>query len=273
VNILAFLCAALIGVVLGALGGGGSILTVPVFVYVLHFDPKLAIAMSLPVVGITSVVGAFGHWREGHIDAGAALAFGALAMAGAYTGARLAAFVSGTTQLILLGIVMAAAAISMLRSARGKRSCAVETGPAQPPRRSLLIVATLACAIGALTGLIGIGGGFLFVPALVLLARMPMKLAIGTSLAVIAMNSAAGFAGYAGRVSIPWDVVAVFIAVSSGGILAGVYLVRLIEQSTLRRAFGVFLLIVAGWMLYQNLASPRRVSEMRGSPGGSGWHH
>lgn len=256
-NSLAFVCAATIGVVLGALGGGGSILTVPVFVYVLHFEPKQAIAMSLPVVGITSLVGAFGHWREGHIEARAALTFGALAMAGAYGGARLAAFVSGTTQLILLGVVMTAAAISMLRSSRVKRSSAVANERAEPAQRSLLIVAALACAIGALTGLIGIGGGFLFVPALVLLARMPMKHAIGTSLAVIAMNSAAGFAGYVGRVSIPWDVVTVFIVVASGGILAGVYLVRFIEQSTLRRTFGVFLLLVAGWMLYQNLMPPR----------------
>jgi hypothetical protein len=255
-NSLAFVCAAMIGVVLGALGGGGSILTVPVFVYVLHFEPKLAIAMSLPVVGITSVVGAFGHWREGHIDAGAAIAFGALAMAGAYSGARLAVFVSGTTQLIVLGLVMAGAAISMLRSSRQLRVSDVANEEAEPARRSLLIVAALACAIGALTGLIGIGGGFLFVPALVLLARMPMKHAIGTSLAVIAMNSAAGFAGYVGRVAVPWPVVAAFVAVASAGILGGVYLVRFIEQSALRRAFGVFLLLVAGWMLYLNLVSP-----------------
>lgn len=255
-NSLAFVCAATIGVVLGALGGGGSILTVPVFVYVLHFEPKQAIAMSLPVVGITSLVGAFGHWREGHIEGRPALTFGALAMAGAYSGARLAAFVSGTTQLILLGVVMAAAAISMLRSSRVKRSAAVANEHAEPAQRSLLIVAALACAIGALTGLIGIGGGFLFVPALVLLARMPMKHAIGTSLAVIAMNSAAGFAGYVGRVFIPWDVVTLFIVVASGGILSGVYLVRLIEQSTLRRAFGMFLLLVAGLMLYENLVWP-----------------
>jgi uncharacterized membrane protein YfcA len=264
---LAVGCAAMIGVVLGALGGGGSILTVPIFVYVLNFEPKQAIAMSLPVVGVTSLVGAVGHWREGHIEVRAALTFGALAMAGAYVGARLAGFVSGPAQMILLGVVMAAAAISMLRSGRVDRLSAgataqaatAQAAPAQAPaRRSLVIVAALACAIGALTGLIGIGGGFLFVPALVLLVRMPMKHAIGTSLAVIAMNSAAGYAGYAGRVSIPWNVVTVFIVVASVGILAGVYLVRLIEQTTLRQAFGVFLLVVAGWMLYQNLLSPAR---------------
>jgi uncharacterized membrane protein YfcA len=130
-----------------------------------------------------------------------------------------------------------------------------------------LIVAILACAIGALTGLIGVGGGFLFVPALVVLARMPMKHAIGTSLVVIAMNSAAGFAGYVGRVSIPWDVVTLFVIAASAGIVGGVYLVRVVEQSTLRRAFGVFLLLVAGWMLYENISSPRHAGFSRARDG------
>lgn len=247
---LAVACAAAIGLVLGALGGGGSILTVPVFVYVLHFQPKQAIAMSLPVVGFTSLIGAVGHWREGHIEAGTAVTFGALAMAGAYAGARLSVLVEGTTQLVLLATVMVAAGVSMLRFGGGAREAAANA----PTRRSLAVVALLACAIGALTGLIGIGGGFLFVPALVLLARLPMKHAIGTSLVVIAMNAAAGFAGYVGRVPIPWGIVAAFVAVASGGIVAGLFIVRSLDQATLRRAFGVFLLILATWMLYRSLA-------------------
>jgi len=109
--------------------------------------------------------------------------------------------------------------------------------------------------VGVLTGLVGIGGGFLIVPALVLLARVPMKQAIGTSLLVIAMNSASGFAGYLGQAVIPWDVLALFTTVAVGGILVGTHLIRYITAGTLKRAFGVFLLVVGSLMLYQNLGA------------------
>ncbi len=249
-NSVAIACAAAIGLVLGALGGGGSILTVPVFVYVLHFQPKQAIAMSLPVVGITSLVGVVAHWREGHIEVKTAAAFGVLAMAGAYAGARLSMHVSETMQLTVLSSMMVAAGLSMLFSSGLTRQGGTA---AEPTVRSIAVVAVIAVGLGGLTGLIGIGGGFLFVPALVLLARLPMKQAVGTSLAVITMNAAAGFAGYVGRVPIPWDVVGAFVAVASVGIIAGLYLVRSLNQATLRRAFGVFLLLLAIWMFAARL--------------------
>lgn len=252
---LAYVLAAGIGLVLGGLGGGGSILAVPVFVYVLSSDPKAAIAMSLPVVGITSLAGAWGHWRAGRVNVKQALIFGAAAMAGAYGGARLASFIPGTAQLALLGIVMVGAAFSMLRARpavpAGHDAVGGDSNPA--PGAALLPSVATGLGIGVLTGLLGVGGGFLFVPALVLFARLPMKQAVGTSLLVIAMSAGAGLVGYLGEVPIDWTVVARFTAAAVAGIAFGVSIVRHLPHRALQRAFGVFLLLVAGWMLYQNV--------------------
>ena len=245
---LGFALAFLIGMSLGLMGGGGSILTVPVFVYVLGFAAKPAIAMSLPVVGATSLVGALGHWRAGNVAGRVGLLFGAAAMVGAFAGARLSVFLSGAVQLTLLAGVMLTAAISMLRSRAGT---AAETAEVDRP----LPFGTLAVVgffVGVLTGLVGIGGGFLIVPALVLLGRVPMKQAIGTSLFVIAMNSASGFAGYAGSVEVRWGFVAAFTGVAIAGIVVGTSLVRFVSAATLKRGFAVFLLVVGVLILYQN---------------------
>lgn len=250
---LAWILAAGVGLVLGALGGGGSILAVPIFVYVLSADPKAAIAMSLPVIGLTSLAGAWGHWREGRLDLRQAVLFGAAAMAGAYAGARLAVFVPGGMQLAALGAVMGAAALSMLRPRRLPPPARVE-----PP--SVALSAASGLGIGVLTGLLGIGGGFLFVPALVLFGRLPMKHAVGTSLLVIAMSSTAGLLGYIGQVAVDWGLVARFTAGALAGLAAGVHAVRLVPHRTLQRAFGVFLLVVAGWLLYQNIGGPPHAS-------------
>ncbi len=248
--ILGYALAALIGLSLGLMGGGGSILTVPIFVYVLGFDAKLAIAMSLPVVGITSLVGAFSHWRAGNVRLGTAVLFGAIAMVGAFAGARLAVFVSGVFQLTLLAIVMLAAAISMFRSAR-RGPAGVDAEVDERPM-SLPLLIPVAISVGVLTGLVGIGGGFLVVPALVLLGRVPMKKAVGTSLLVIAMNSAAGFAGYIGTVQVPWAFMVGFTAVAIAGILGGTALVRFVSQRALKQAFAVFLLVMGTFILYKN---------------------
>ena len=247
---LAFLLAGVMGFVLGLLGGGGSVLAVPMFVYGLHVEPKEAIAMSLPVVGLTSLLGAVGYWREGLVDGRRALVFGTVAMSGAFAGARLSVFLSGTTQLLMLTAVMVAAGASMMGRA-GAPEPGVHAARATLGGRAFLLVAVVALGIGVLTGLVGIGGGFLFVPALVLLIGMPMKQAVGTSLAVIAMNAAAGFAGHAGLVSVRWDLVLLFAAVAAAGVIAGQRAVRFVPQRTLQRAFGVFLLAVAASMLVQ----------------------
>ena len=238
--------AAVIGLSLGLLGGGGSILTVPIFVYILGFGAKQAIAMTLPVVGVTSLVGAASHWRAGNVDLRIAALFGVVAMAGAYGGARLAHYLSGEVQLAILGIVMLGAAVSMFR---GRREADDDAA-----RAPLALILATGVAVGALTGVIGIGGGFLVVPALVLMARAPMKQAVGTSLLVIAMNSAAGFAGYVGTVTIPWGFLALFTGVAIVGILAGTRLVQYVSQRQLRRGFAFFLIAMAVLVLYENRA-------------------
>jgi uncharacterized membrane protein YfcA len=247
IDLVGFGLAALMGVSLGLLGGGGSILTVPLLVYVLGFGPKTAVAMSLPIVGTTSLAGALGHWRAGNVRLKTAFLFGLAAMAGAYSGARLAGYLSGEVQLTILAVVMLAAAVAMFR----------RVDPVNPPvqgesDRALVPLLAVAGGVGLLTGIVGIGGGFLIVPALVLLARVPMKQAVGTSLVVIAMNSTAGFAGYLGRVPVPWGFMAAFTAVAIIGILSGTTLVRFVSQTQLKRAFAVFLVGVGLFTLYQN---------------------
>ncbi len=247
--ILGFALAALVGLSLGMLGGGGSILTVPIFVYVLGFGAKQAIAMSLPVVGVTSLVGAVGHWRAGNVQVKPGILFGLLTMAGAFAGARLATLLSGRFQLLLLGLVMLVAAVAMLR----RRAEVDQPGkPDAPPRAHPLLLAGAGLGVGMLTGIVGIGGGFLILPALVLLARLPMKHAVGTSLLVIALNTTAGFAGYMDQVDIDWGFLAGFTGVAIGGILLGTWLVKFVPAAQLRRAFAVFLVVVGVLVFYQN---------------------
>ena len=266
-ELLGYPLAALIGLTLGVLGAGGSILMVPVLVYVLGFAAKPAIAMSLPVVGATSVAGAIGHWRAGNVQFRTAVLFGLTAMAGSFAGARLAMFVRAEVQLALLGIAMFAAAISMLR---GTRAPADDPNVTNEPRSrgSLAVLGAVGLGIGLLTGVVGIGGGFLIVPALVLLARVPIKQAVGTSLVVIAMNSASGAAGYAGQFDLPWTFLIAFTAVAILGILVGTRLVRFVSPRALRRAFAVLLLALAALILYQNRATLASVVAFSGDDAG-----
>lgn len=244
------LLAAVIGLALGMLGGGGSILTVPGFVYLLGIEPKAAIAMSLVVVGTTALAGATSHWRAGNVRIRTAIIFGMIAMVGAYAGARLAAFIPAAVQLAVLGIVLLAAAASMLRPVEAQSTGVSRPHPSPLSPRLMAV----ALAVGVLTGIVGVGGGFLIVPALVLLANVPMKQAVGTSLLVIALNSAAGFAGYIGTVTMDWNFVGIFTAVAIAATLAGSHLVRFIRADMLKRAFAVLLIIIGAFVLYQNLA-------------------
>jgi uncharacterized membrane protein YfcA len=249
-SFLGLVLAALVGLSLGLLGGGGSILTVPIFVYVLGFGTKQAIAMSLAVVGTTSLFGAVRHWRAGNVNPRLAAIFGAVAMAGTYLGARLAAFFSGALQLSLFAVVMLVAAFFMFRD---RNPVAGHPGHATSAREMPLgLIALEGIAVGLVTGVVGVGGGFLIVPALVLLGKAPMKQAVGTSLLVIAMNSAAGFVGYLGQVEVVWNVMALFTAAAIGGIVLATRLVRFVPQHALRRTFAVFLLVMGGFILYQN---------------------
>jgi uncharacterized membrane protein YfcA len=249
VLLLGFLLALLVGLSLGLLGGGGSILAVPIFVYVLGFSPKESIAMSLAVVGATSLVGAIRHGRGGNLNLRVALIFGPFAMGGAYLGARLAASVSGAAQLALFAIVMLLAAVFMFRDRPPRRSRRLAL---ERPVLALALIVLEGLAVGVLTGLVGVGGGFLIVPALVLLTGLPMKEAVGTSLLIIAMNSGAGFAGYLPQVEVEWAFMAGFASVAVAGIWVGTHLVRYVSPRALRRAFAVFLLVMGAWILYSN---------------------
>lgn len=253
--------AALIGLSLGLLGGGGSILTVPILVYVLGFDPKRSIAMGLAVVGATSLFGALGHWRKGNVHFRPAAIFGAVAMVGTFLGARVAAFIPGAVQLTLFAVVMLIAAVLMFRSGRQEAGAQAKrdagaAGSAQtalvPKRAPLAVVALAGLGVGGLTGIAGVGGGFLIVPALVLLAGLPMKQAVGTSLLVIALNSFVGFAGYLGHVDVPWAYLSTFTAVAVGGILAGTWLSHYVSQASLKSAFSVFLVLMGIFILFKN---------------------
>jgi uncharacterized protein len=149
---------------------------------------------------------------------------------------------------------------------------AVLPGGAPVGRMPLGLIVVEGLAVGVLTGLVGVGGGFLIVPALVLLGKIPMKQAVGTSLLVIAMKSAAGFVGYLGQVEVPWGFMTLFTAVAVVGILGGTYLVQYVSQAALKRAFAVFLVLMGGFILYQNRAVliPHGTAEARTSPGAAG---
>ena len=248
-SILGIILALIVGIVLGMLGAGGSILTVPIFVYVLKYDPKSAIAMSLPVIGLVSLIGVVGHWRAGRVALRTALVFGVVAMLGSLAGTRLAAFVSGTLQLAIFGAVMLAAAVFMFRSASAQDAAEADAS------LRFLVLAPVGFTVGVLTGLVGVGGGFMIVPALVLLARIPMKQAVGTSLLVIAMNAFAAFAGYLGRVPMDWAMMGLFTLLAIAGIVLGSWLVRFVPQQALKRAFAVLLVLMGSWILYNNRAA------------------
>lgn len=231
----------LIGLSLGLLGGGGSILTVPVFVYALGFGPKESIAMSLAVVGLTSLAGAAGHWRQGHVRLRVALIFGPVAMAGSYLGTRLARYLTGAEQLTIFATVMLVAAGFMFRGVRSDDAARKTSLP-------VAITATAGFIVGMLTGLVGVGGGFLIVPTLVW-TGLEMVDAVGTSLLAIAMNSAVGFYGYLGQVQIAWLPMALVMAGTLPGIAAGTYATRFVPPLVLRRIFAVLILCVAFYIL------------------------
>ena len=238
-----------IGLSLGLLGSGGSILTVPVFVHILGFGAKDSIAMSLVVVGTTSLVGAIGHWRKGHANIRVASIFGAFAIVGTYFGTRLATRLSGAEQLGIFATIMMVAAGFMLRGRQADAGFR-----AAPTSTSIPSTAIPALVVGSLTGLVGVGGGFLIVPALVW-GGLPMRDAVGTSLLIIAMNCVMGFCGYLGQVKVVWLSVALVTAGTMPGIVTGTYAMRFVPQQALRRGFAVLLFGVAVYMLYRNLGA------------------
>lgn len=243
--------ALAIGLALGLLGSGGSILTVPILVYLLGEPDKIAIAESLAIVSGISLLASIPYFLRGRVDLRSALSFGLPGMAGTWTGARLARTVPGSVQLAVFALVMLAAAVAMLR----------KRGPhphGEPPRRALWKIALEGIAVGCLTGFVGVGGGFLIVPALVLLGGLPLSRAVGTSLVVIAMSSASGFYKYQDvladlQASPDWMLIGIFVGLGGLGALAGNFLGTRVPQHRLRHAFGLFLIAMGVFILADKL--------------------
>lgn len=237
-----------VGVSLGLLGSGGSILTVPILIYLLGQPDKVAIAGSLAIVGIISLVAAVPHVLRGWIDWRSVFLFGLPGMLGAWSGAYLAHFVSGSFQLVLFGIVMLLAAGFMLRPAP----------IAGMQRQAWWLVVAEGLTVGIVTGLVGVGGGFLIVPALVLLGGLPMHAAIGTSLLIIALKSGVGIFEYVQvlqgeGLALDWTVIAIFSAVGIAGSLLGSIIGRHMSRTILQRVFAVFLVATSVFVLVHNV--------------------
>lgn len=235
-TVLSLALAVLIGLTLGALGGGGSVLTLPIFVFVAGIPAQEAVAMSMVVVGGTSLVGASLHWRQGNFHTKAALLFVATGMIGAYGGTFLTHMVS---QRVLLGIfaaLMLVTGLAMVRKRKEKkdqRQCRFWP--------CLLIGAV----VGVLTGFLGVGGGFLIVPALVLFAGIETKPAVGSSLAIIALNAVGGLVGQMQQVSLNWWLTLSFLGLALVGMFGGLFVAEKVPSESLSKAFGWFVVVLA----------------------------
>lgn len=248
--IAAWIGAVAIGLSLGLLGSGGSVLTVPVLVYLVGQDEKVAIAGSLAVVGSIALVGALPYLARRMIDWRSLGLFGVPGMIGTWLGAYLAAFVSGETQLLFFALVMLLAAGLMLR----KQPLVTR----MPVQRHAWKVVIDGLVVGVLTGFVGVGGGFLIVPALVLLGGLSMHRAVATSLAIIALKSFAGFWKYLDvlgdqGLKLDWGVLATVTLLGIIGSLAGNRLAVRLPHARLKRGFGAFLVFMGVFIIWRNL--------------------
>lgn len=233
--VLALVLAVPIGLTLGAVGAGGSILTLPVLVYVLRVPAAKAVPMSMVVVAGTSLVAAVLHYRRGLFHTRAFGLFAATGVPGAFLGSYLTHLVSQRVLLGIFALLMLGAGAAMLQS-RGQTT---GVGPCRTGR-----CLAIGAGVGVLTGFLGVGGGFMIVPALVLLAGVGAKEAVGSSLAIITVNSVAGLAGQIRQVSFDWTLALGFLALALAGMLAGVAVAERVPASTLRKGFGELVVLV-----------------------------
>ncbi len=257
---LGYLASIVMGVSLGLIGGGGSILTVPILYYLFGQDSITATTNSLFVVGSTALVGAVTHARNGNIDYKTGVLFALPSFLAVYLVRHFLLPALPDTLFSVAGftmtkglLVMLAFAVIMLLAAQAmiRRSPTV----ASPGRAQLVSVATKGFLVGATTGFVGAGGGFLIIPALVLLLGLPMKLAIGTSLAIIAANSLFGFAVSAPVNASDWGLLLTITALGSGGIFVGHALSSQVSESTLKKGFGYFVLILGSLIFLDQIRS------------------
>lgn len=247
--ILGYILALAVGISLGLIGGGGSILTVPTLKYVMGVETKTAIAMSLLVVGVVSIIGVIPHWRQGNVNWKITIIFTPAAMMGSYLGALLTKlpFVTDTLQIITFGIVMLVASTFMIIPRKSPNSDLSK----KSHQGKTWLIPLEGLIVGIITAFVGAGGGFAIIPALVLLGGISMKEAIGTSLVIIFFKSMSGFLGYYNQVSLDWGLTFQFTFAASIGIVAGAYLTRYIDGKKLQKGFGFFVLAVAFFVLVQ----------------------
>lgn len=250
--IFAWIGALFIGISLGLLGSGGSILTVPVLVYLVGQDPKVAIAGSLLIVGIISLFAAIPYARQRLIKWRTVVLFGVPGMLGAFLGAWAAHFVSDAVQMLFFSGLMLAASYLMFKPVK------LDETEQPTQERAIYKIAIDGLVVGAITGLVGVGGGFLIIPALVLLGGLSMRLAVGTSLVIIAIKSFVGFAEYlqvlkALQLSIDWQVIGLFSLIGIIGGWLGHQVSSKIDQILLRKIFAIFLVLMGAFILYKNL--------------------
>lgn len=246
--ILGLVLSGLIGLSLGLIGGGGSIITVPVLVYVLGVEAHEAIGMSLAVVGGTSLVGSFLHHRRGNLQMKIGLTFGVSGMLGAFAGSPLTKLLSPPALLMTFALLMLFIAVLMLR-----RKPAAESEIDKPGEKPVLWKALLAgFGVGVLTGFLGVGGGFLIVPALVMFGGLGMKDAIGTSLFVIFLNCVAGLVGHASQNNFDWSLTAQATILAVAGTILGTLLSHRVTANKLQKGFAVFVLAVAVFLMAKN---------------------
>lgn len=258
--ILGFIGAFVVGLSLGLLGGGGSILTVPILVYLLGTNPVLATAYSLFVVGSTSLVGAIRNMTKGMVDVKVAIVFTIPAFIAVYLTRRYAVpaipdeilsignfiLTKDLAVMLFFAIIMLAASISMIR---GRKDQEVD----EEAKLKIPFIIIEGLVVGTLTGLVGAGGGFLIIPALVLFANLPMKRAVATSLLIIAVKSLIGFLGDVQTLEIDWQFLLTFTGFSILGIFIGIYLNRFIDSKSLKKGFGWFVLVMGIYIFSKEL--------------------
>jgi uncharacterized membrane protein YfcA len=235
-----------IGFSLGLLGGGGSLLTVPALVYLVGQTPQAAVTTSLAIVGANSLIGASFHRAQGTLNWKVALSFGGAGMLLSYLAAGLSSMLPEAVLLVAFAFIMLVVGGLMITRRNGNSKDAYAPRP-------LPVVIASGAGVGLMTGILGIGGGFLIVPALVMLVGLPMQMAVGTSLSIIAMNSFAGFLGHAGDGSFNASLTAIFIATGLIGTFAGARLSRRLHTQKLQILFAWFVIVLAFFLLFDNL--------------------
>ena len=262
-EVIGYIASIFIGISLGLIGGGGSILTVPVLVYLFGITPEMSTAYSLFIVGITSLVGAFRNASLGQIEYKIAVVFAVPAFIAVYLTRRflvpsipdpvfsteLMTLSKDTAIMVFFALIMLAASVSMIRSHKDEIEVAQKLVFNYP---AIIIEGAL---VGVLTGVVGAGGGFLIIPALVLFAKLPMKKAVGTSLLIIAFKSLIGFKGDLDRpdLIIDWTLLWSISAIAIGGIFVGIYLTRFIDGTKLKKGFGWFVLAMAVYIILKQI--------------------